>query len=242
VNETLARLFWPDRDPLGERFEGSGPGGSGAITVVGVVADVKRRTLDEQTAPEAYLPHTQAFWNADLYLTVRTEADPAALGGALRRQVWEVDPTLPVTRVEPLTTRISGSIALPRVRTLVLVGLAVAAALIALVGIYGVLSFVVAEREREMAVRMALGAARERVLAQVLRRGLALAAAGVALGMASGAVATRALRSFLFGVEPLDGVTFAATALLLLAAAAAASWVPARRAAGVDPMRALRGP
>lgn len=239
VNETLARRFWPGREAVGRRLVKPGSPDS-SVTVVGVVADVKRTGLDQQAQAVAYLPHAQAVWSHSLFVTVRSAGDPEGLARALRETVWALDPAAAVTGVAVLSDLVSGSMAGPRLRTAVLAALAGTAGGLALIGIYGVLAFTVARRTREMAVRLALGAGRRRVIEEVLVRGLAPVALGLILGGAGAAAATRALRSFLFEVAPLDPLTFAAVPAALLAAGALACWAPARRAAAADPASALR--
>jgi len=239
VNETLARRFWPGRETVGRSMVKPGSPDS-SVTVVGVVADVKRTGLDQQAQPVAYLPHAQAVWSHSLFVTLRTAGDPEGLARTLREEVWELDPAAAVTGVAVLSDLVSGSVAGPRLRTAVLGALAGTAGGLALIGIYGVLSFTVARRTREIAVRLALGAGRRRVLEEVLARGLAPVALGLVLGGAGAVAATRALRSFLFEVAPLDPLTFAAVPAALLAAGALACWAPARRAAAADPASALR--
>jgi putative ABC transport system permease protein len=240
VNQTLARTFWPDQDAVGKRLRGIDPESSIEITVVGVVADVKRSGLDVNTEPEAYLPQRQTPWASDMFVAVRASGDPRALTALLRDEVLELDPALPVTGVMTLAERVSESVASPRFRTAIVGGLAVGAALVALIGIYGVLSFVVEQRQREMALRVAVGAQRAQLLSEVLASGLRLTLAGLALGTVGAVAASRALRAFLFEVDALDPLTFAGVAVLFLAAATLASYMPARRAAGADPMVTLR--
>ena len=240
INETLARHHWPGQDPIGRQLRGR-DAGDVAFTVVGVVADAKRRALDAETEPEMYLPHGQAPWSGgELYVTVRTGGDPLALAPALREAVWALDPRLPVTNLAPLDDVVGESLAAPRFRTVVVATLAAIAGLLALVGVYGVLAFVVSMRTREMAVRVALGASRRQMLGGVLGRGLRLTGLGVLLGLAGALASSRVLGSMLYGVTPLDVPTYAGVCALLVAAALLACWVPARRAAAVDPMVALR--
>lgn len=239
VNETLARRFWSAGGAVGRRMVKPGSPDS-ELTVVGVVADVKRRGLDQAAEPVAYLPHPQALWSHSLFLTLRTAGDPEGMARALREEVWAIDPAAAVTGVAVLSDLVSGSVAGPRLRTAVLTAVAGTAGALALVGVYGVISFAVAGRTRELAVRLALGAGRRRVLEEVLARGLALVGLGLLLGGAGAAAATRALRSFLFEVPPLDPLTFVAVPAALLAAGALACWAPAKRAARTDPAAALR--
>ena len=240
VNETLARRYWPGQDPVGRQLRGRSADAS-TFTVVGVVTDVKRRALDAETEPEMYLPHAQATWSAgDLYVTVRTNGAPLALAPALREAVWALDPRIPVTKLAPLDDVVGESLAAPRFRTVIVATLAAVAGALALVGVYGVLAFVVSMRTRELAVRVALGASRRQMLAGVLGRGLRLTGFGVLLGLGGALAASRMLGSMLYGVTSLDLPTYAGVCALLVSAAALACWVPAQRAANVDPVVSLR--
>jgi ABC-type antimicrobial peptide transport system permease subunit len=172
---------------------------------------------------------------------IRTSAeDPLSLVPELQRTVWSLDPTLPVSRVATLSERVSDSLSAPRFRTVVLAALAAAATLLAAIGLYGVLSFVVDERRREIAVRFALGARRGGILVGVLARALGLAGLGLVLGGLGAAAGARTLRAFLFQVEPLDPLTFVLVWALLGLVALLAAWVPAHRAAVADPATALQ--
>jgi predicted permease len=240
VNETLARRYWPGQNPVGRQLRGRDADDL-PVTVIGVVSDVKRRALDAETGPEMYLAHGQTPWaGGDLYVTVRASADPVGLAPALRAAVSALDPRLAVTGLAPLEDLIDESVAAPRFRTVVVAALAAIAGALALVGVYGVLAFVVSMRTREMAVRVALGATRRQMLGGVLGRGLRLTGLGVALGLAGALGSGRLLGSLLYGLTPLDAPTYAAMCALLIAAALLACWVPARRAANVDPVVALR--
>jgi predicted permease len=240
VTRALADAFWPGQDPLGKRFESADPDDGEAITVVGVVADIKRRSLDEPAMIEAYLPHSQSPWARDLSIVVRTTEDPDALVPELRREVWSLDATLPVTRIATLSDRISDSVAAPRFRSVVLAALAAAATLLAAVGLYGVLSYVISERRRDIAVRFALGAGGRRIVAEVMARAIGLTAVGLLVGVFAAAAGARALRTFLFQVEPLDPATFAAACSLLVSVALLAAWLPACKAAAADPAAVLQ--
>ena len=243
INETMARLFWPGEDAVGKRFRRGRPEEQRPWqTVIGVVADVKRASLGATSEPEAYFYHThdEGSWASDMQVVVRAAGDPSALAAPLRRAVHDLDPTLAAGAIHAVPELIARSTAGPRIRTLLATTFAALAALLAVVGIYGVMAFAVSERRREIGVRLALGARGGSVLAAVLREGAVLAAIGVALGLAGAFAATRLLESALFGISPLDPATYAATAALLAAAVVVACWVPARRAARVDPLVALR--
>jgi putative ABC transport system permease protein len=240
VTRALAELFWPAEDPIGKRLVSADGDDGESMTVIGVVADVKRRALDEPDALEAYVPQSQAPWARDLSLVVRTSGDAAALAAALRQEVWALDRTLPITRASTLSERIRDSVAAPRFRSSILVVLATAATLLAAVGVYGVLSYAISERRRDTAVRFALGAGRGRIAREVVGRAARLTAVGLAFGLLGAAAGARTLRAFLFQVDPLDPLAFGGAAALLCLVTLAAAWLPARRAASADPAAVLK--
>jgi putative ABC transport system permease protein len=238
INEAMAREHWPGQDPIGKRFKPLS-WQDRWITVVGVVGNVRQHTLATESEPEMYRPFAQEP-TAEMTLVVRTDGDPRGLATELRSAVAAVDPNVPITRLLALDQVISESVAEPRL-TVVLLGLAAGLALLlGAVGIYGVVSYGVSRRVHEMGVRMALGARSGDVLRLVIGQGAAMAIVGIMVGLAAALVASRALRSLLYGVSPTDTVTFAAAPLLLLAVALLASYIPARRATRVDPMVTLR--
>jgi putative ABC transport system permease protein len=240
VNQAMVRRYWPNEDPLGHRVRLDYPDNPGWFTVVGVVGDIRYR-LQSPPFPEFYLP--QAQW-PEWYQTMllKTAADPAVVAAAAREALWAVDPNVP-TRVNVLDDQISRSrsVAAPRFSTLLLVCLAGVAALLAVVGVYGVLAYTVAQRVHEIGIRMALGAGKQNLLRHVMRRGVLLAGMGLAVGLVISLVAVRVVESLLFEISPTDPPTLALVALLVTAAALAASYMPARRATKVDPVEALRG-
>jgi putative ABC transport system permease protein len=243
VNQEAARRFWPGADPLGEQIHVSvnltSGERSGQKTIVGVVGDVKYGGLDAAAQPEIYLPYEQH--RLDAYTVVlRTSEDPLSLAPALRREVAALDPELPVADVQPMTALIGSSIAERRFTMLLLAAFAAVALVLAAIGIYGVLAYVVGQRTQEIGVRLAIGAAPRDVVAMILREGMVLAATGLACGLAGALAATRALASLIFGVTTTDPITFAAVGVTLGGVALLASYVPARGAARVDPMAALR--
>jgi len=241
VNETLARRYWPAGGAVGRQLVPADGQGQ-PITIVGVVADLKRTRLDEETRPEAFLPASGEPWSAQAsYLIVRAYDSPAALLPSIRAILRDLDPALPLTQIATLRERIGETVAPPRFRALLTGGLAAAALIVALTGIYGVLSFIVAEQRREMAVRAALGARRGRIVAGVVARGMKLAGAGVTLGVLVALLSAGTLRVFLFDVEPYEPAVYAMVALAFLAAAAAAALTPALRAAAAQPADVLRG-
>jgi predicted permease len=236
VSEALARQAFPGEDPLGRQLTVA----SGRVlTIVGVVRDVRVLQVDSAPRPTMYFSHTQVPIQG-MWITARTSGDPSALADALRRELAALDPTIPLAQVQPLARLVSNATAQPRLTVLVFALFATAALALATVGLYGLISFGVAQRTREIGVQLALGAQPPRVVRQVLGHGVRLAAAGVALGVVLAYGAVGALRAILFETKPTDAPTFAAVATLLLAVAAAASALPARRAARLDPVAALR--
>jgi predicted permease len=244
VNETMARTLWPGADPLGRRFRLGGDERPWT-TVVGVVRDVRSGGLREPAAPEFYVSLAQfrrfAGWTrSSMTLVVRTAGDPARLAPSVRRALAATDPELAAADVRTMRQVVDRSVAQPRFTMLLLSTFGGVALLLAAVGVYGVISYGVAQRTREFGIRTALGARRADVLRLVLGQGLGLAALGVGLGLVGALAATRALRSLVFAVRTTDPATYAAIAVLLLGVAALASLVPARRATRADPTRALR--
>jgi putative ABC transport system permease protein len=240
VNEAFVRRYLPDvRDdspePLGRHLKWNRLNAS----IIGVVADVKSGGPRSEAGPEVFLPHTEAMGQG-LGLVVRTGANAAALAPLIRAAIREINPNQPLGRIATMEQIISDSVAQPRFHMLLLAAFAGLAVALAAVGIYGVMTYSVAQRTREIGVRMALGAERGTVLRMILGQALGLILAGVGIGLAAAAASTRVLSKFLFGVKPIDAATFAAVSLLLAAVALVASWVPARRAMRVDPTVALR--
>ena len=239
VNEAFARRYWPGQDALGKRIFQHGPDGGTATEVVGVVGTTRSRRLTDAARPAFYFPITQ---KPDLALTlaVRTGLEPGGTTAQLRALVKSMDANVPVFNVRTLAEQKDGSLSLQRMAATLLGGFGVLALLLAGLGIYGVLAYSVSRRTREIGVRMALGAQVADVLRLVLRQGIELAVLGLVIGLAGAFGATRLLRGFLFEVQPLDPVTFVSVGILLSGVALFACWLPARRAARVDPMVALR--
>ena len=244
VNETLARRLWADRDPIGARLKLGDSSTAPWFTVIGVVGDIRQVGLDSPPAPEMYFSFDQPPSNAGFiwprHLVVRTEGAPLAVANAVRNAVWAVDPEQSVSWTRPMTELVADDLA-SRNMQLILVGVfAGVALLLASIGLYGVLSYAVAQRTAEIGLRMALGAPRANVVRAVVRRALVLAVIGLGLGVAGAFGVTRFLASFLFGVSPTDVVTLAAVSAVILIVSVCASYVPARRAAAVDPVSVLR--
>jgi predicted permease len=240
IDERLAREYWPDDDPLGKRIRFGPPEDNEPWhTIVGVVREVKHDRLDASTRKSVYLPFPQRTISG-MSLAIRTGGRPESLISAVRGQVRELDPDLPVTRVMPMTEIVARSVWQPRLYTALFGVFAAVALILATVGIYGVMSYAVTQRTREIGLRMALGAQRQDVLKLVVGHGVVITAIGVGAGLAAAVALTRLMSSLLFGVTATDPITFAAVSVLLAGVALAACFVPARRAAKVDPMVALR--
>jgi putative ABC transport system permease protein len=240
VNEKLARSEWPGQNPIGKRLK-MGPGNWPWMTVVGVVGNVKTQWPDEHFFREIYVPYTQYPWVvAPRHLIVRTTANAAAITAGIRRIVAELDKDQPVSDVRPLAEVVGLADAQQRFSMLLLGIFAFLAVALASVGIYGVMSYAVTRRTHEIGVRMALGATRSDVLRLVVREGMALATAGTVAGLAAALALTRFLSSLLYGVRPIDPLTFAAVSAVLASIALLACYIPARRATRVDPTVALR--
>jgi predicted permease len=236
VNETMGRLGWPGSDPIGRRVRlASGR----EMTVVGVVRDTRHIFVDSVPPPTMYFAHQQFPW-ASMWLTVRGVGDAAELVTLVRREAAALDPNVVVAPVQPLSRLVREATAEPRLIMLVVGIFASAALVLATIGLYGIVAFTVSQRSREIGVRLALGAPARGIVRAVLWRGVALAAAGVALGAVAAYGVAGGLRAILFETEPTDAPTFLALGALLIAVAAVACVVPARRASRVDPMIALR--
>jgi putative ABC transport system permease protein len=241
VNEAFVRRFLPGEDPIGRRFTRGDPESPDAVwqTIVGVAADSRRSGLAEAVRPEAYRPTTQVTPRA-VEVLVRTAGPPLALATQIRAALGELDPNMAMAELRTVEAAMAEALATRRFVMTLLAAFAVLAVALAAIGIYGVLAYLVGQRTRELGIRMALGADRRDVVGMVLRQSLRHVLPGVALGAAGSLALTRLLRSQLFGVRPTDPATFLAVTVLLVAVALLASWVPARRAARVDPMEALR--
>jgi putative ABC transport system permease protein len=238
INETMAKRFFPGEDPIGKRIHVT----MGPVLyreIVGIVGDVKHDGLEEQTGAQTYEPYAQQPFSG-MTLIARTAGDPARLSGAIRGEVLKIDKEQPVSNIRTLKDFLSTAVAQQRFSVLLLGIFAAVAMTLACVGIYGVLSYSVTQRRREIGVRMALGAARRDVLRLVIGHAMLLTLTGVAIGLGAAFALTRAMSTLLFGVSATDPTTFGLIALLLVAVALLAALVPARRATKVDPMVALR--
>jgi predicted permease len=236
INESLARHYWPGEDPVGRQV--SFDGGETWETIVGVVADTRQR-LDRAAGDELYWsilqrPQLSASW------LVRTPTDASRMAGQVRAALHDIDPDQPVDRFRTLDQVRDASLAPPKLTTLLLTLFAMLALVVTAAGMAGVIAFSVSQRTQEFGIRMALGAPRATVLAMVLRQGALLVGAGLALGAVGALLLASTISTLLFGVEPTDLATYAGVALVLVAVALLACYLPARRAASVDPLIALR--
>src|SRR6266576_6178 len=238
LNETLANTLWPGEDALGKRVSVSGPDGP-FLEVIGVARDGKYRSLGETPHPYIYQPLLQSY-DPKMTLVVRTKGEPQSVAAAVREQIRALDANLPVADVKTLRDQLDLSLFPSRVAAWTLGGFGVLALLLAAIGIYGVVSYSVARRTREIGVRMALGAKERDVLGLVLGEGLFIVAVGLVAGLMLAAAATRVVAGFLYGVGATDPLTFACVPLLLGSVALVASYIPARRATKVHPLVALR--
>lgn len=236
VNEHFAARFWPGQSALGRRFRAQGTW----RTIVGVAKAGKYNRLDEPAWPFFYVPYRQGVPELDLSVALRTSGDPASLARSLQAAIHELDPRVDVLQLKTLRDHTDGVFFAQRVASTLLALLGAIGVLLAAMGVYAVMAYAVSQRTQEFGVRLALGATERNLLSLVLRRGLALAGLGTALGLVAALAVTRLLAAFLFGVSPFDPLAFMAVPLLLAAVVALACWLPARRAARVDPLVALR--
>jgi putative ABC transport system permease protein len=239
VNRTLAHTHWPNESPLGKRIKLTGSGQPPLRTIVGVVADVRHAGLHEAPRPTVYVPHAQSPTGANAFV-IRTTGDPVALLRRVRAEFRAINGTMPLASTTTLESLLNDSLRERRFHLALLGAFATVALLLAALGVYGVMSHATTERTHEIGVRMALGARRGDVLAMVMREGTTLAVAGAFGGFFGALAVTRVLRGMLYGVTPLDPLAYLGAGLLLLGAAALACYVPARRAARLDPVGALR--
>jgi putative ABC transport system permease protein len=239
INETMAASFWPGEDPIGKRIQIYDSQPMPWREIVGVVNDTKEAGLGAPTRPEIYVPFSQRPRTA-MTLIAHTAAGPEQLAGAMRAAVQAVDPEQPVYRVSTMEQFFSAQVAVPRATMFLMGALAVAALILAAVGIYGVMAYAVTQQTHEIGIRTALGATQRDVLRLVVGQGMTLTLIGVAIGLAGAFALTRLMTSLLFGVSATDPATFTVIALLLTGVALFACYIPARRATKVDPLAALR--
>jgi putative ABC transport system permease protein len=240
INETFANRFFPGEDPIGKRYVYGGPGPNNPwITIVGVVGDMRRTGFDRPVRPETFLPNSQDPDNA-LTIVARTSGDPASFAGMLRDQVWSIDREQSVYDIKTMDQTLAEMLSQRRFNMLLLGIFASVALLLAALGIYGVISYSVSQRTHEIGIRMAMGAQSRDVLSLVVRHGLVLTGTGIAAGLIASFGLTRLMATLLYGVSATDPVTFIAIPVVLAGVALGACFVPARRAAKVDPIEALR--
>jgi len=241
INETFAHRYFPQESPIGKRMKTGGPErpNSPWMEIVGVVGDAKYGGLEVAAEPAFYEHYQQASWS-DTYIVVRGSSEPRALATSVRQAVWSLDKDLPIANVHTMEDLLSESVARPRFRTFVFLVLGTLAIVLAVTGIYGVISYLVSQRTREIGIRVALGAQRRTVVNLIIRQGMSLALVGAVIGLIAALALTRLMTGLLYGVEATDPLTFVSITILLLLVSLAACWIPARRAAKVDPLVALR--
>ncbi len=242
INQAFARTFWPNSSAIGRRIK---PNTSGEwCTIIGIAADVKNAGPERPTGTELYLPFNQphgiAQRSRDRYLAVRSSANPSTIVGEMRKIVHDLDSAIPFSNVRTMNEVVSAAQSRPRFLSMLLTAFSFVALVLAAVGIYGVISYSVAQRTKEFGVRIALGAQSSNVLGLVLSKGMLLASLGLIAGVTIALVVTRFLSTLLFEITPTDPVTFIAVSLLLTLVALLATYIPARRATKVDPIVALR--
>jgi predicted permease len=243
INERTAQRYFADTNPIGQQVlvtaELARQARNGPKTIVGIVGNVKYGGLDEETPAEIYLPYDQHQVHA-FTVAVRTTADPLGTVPSLRREVAALDPLLPLANVTSLASRLDASIAGRRFTMVLFLSFAVVAATLSVVGVYSVLAYLVSQRTKEIGVRLAIGASPSKVIWLVVREGMLLTTVGLTAGLAGALATDRWIQSLLFGVTPADPATFTGVACALTMAAVLATYMPARRAAGIDPTIELR--
>ena len=235
INETMARRYFPDRSPLGQIIQNP----HGKAEVVGVVADVRNQGLAREPKKQVYLPLQQSP-TAGMAVVARTERDPLSFGNTIQRAIWSVDPEQPIYQLSTMEQILARAVFLPRLSTTLLAVFAIAALLLAALGIYGVLSYSVTQRTREIALRMALGSSGGGTVGLVVQNSLVLIGIGAVAGLAAAVLLARSMSGILYGIGPFDAPSFSIAAVVLIFAGVAASVLPALRATRVDPMVALR--
>jgi putative ABC transport system permease protein len=241
VSEMTARHFWPNADPIGKRLKGGSATAEGPWrTVIGVVKDVRQNDFVADPKMQMYFTYRQLKSLMPNALVVRTAVDPMSLAPSVRNAIWAVDKDQPVSNMNAMDDVVSRAVARQRFSMLLLATFAGLALVLAAVGIYGVISYSVAQQTRDIGIRMALGAQRGDVLKMTVFQGMKLVAIGLVIGLAAAVVLTRVMASLLFGISATDPMTFIAISVVLIAVAVLASFIPALRATKIDPMVALR--
>jgi putative ABC transport system permease protein len=235
INQTMARRYFPGRSPIGQIIQNP----HGKSEVVGVVGDVRNQGLESEPKKQVYLPMRQSP-SAGMALVARTSGDPGAFAGTVQRVIWDVDPQQPIYELSTVDQILARAVFLPRLSTTLLALFALAALLLAALGIYGVLSYSVSERTKEIGLRLALGSTVAETVGLVVRQSVTLVALGGGVGLVGALVLARSLSGVLYGIGPFDVPAFAAAAAGLMLAGVVASLLPALRTTRVDPMVALR--
>jgi putative ABC transport system permease protein len=238
VNQAFARRYFPNGDALGKRV-GFGCKQDLCRTIVGVVGNVRQESLTDDVVPEMFVPFGQMPMNS-MTVLINTASEPLSFVGPVRKEVLAIDPNQPIYEVKTLAERVSEAVAVSRSLMFLFTAFAGLALVLASVGIYGVVSYSVSQRTREIGIRMALGAQRSHVLSLVMRHGVMLAVTGIAIGVGGAFALTRFMKTLLFGIAPTDSPTFLVVSIGLFVIAVAACLIPARRATKVDPIVALR--
>jgi putative ABC transport system permease protein len=241
ISEKTAKHYWPNEEPIGKRLKPGATTGQGPWrTVTGVVKDVRQNDFIAEPKMQMYFSYRQVKSLVANALVVRTAVDPLSLATSARNAIWSVDKDQPVANIDSMEHIVAGAVARQRFSMLLLAVFAGLALVLAAVGIYGVMSYSVAQQTREIGIRMALGAQRGDVLKMTVKQGLKLVAVGLACGLVIAFILTRVMATLLFGISATDPFTFLSISLVLLAVALLASYIPALRATKVDPMIALR--
>ena len=242
IDETLAQRYFPGEDPIGKHINGEFSRGAGNTSreIVGVVGEAKYWTLSQEPNPHMYFSYLQDNWWSMMLVVRAQSGEPMKLAAPIRGALTSIDKNQPIHSFKPLEAEVSKLVAPQRFTTMLLAGFAALAALLAAIGIYGVMSYSVTQRTNEIGIRMALGAQTRDVMKVVMQQGVILTVAGVTIGLAASFALTRLISDLLFGVEATDPATLIAITLLLLVVALLACFIPARRATRVDPIVALR--
>jgi putative ABC transport system permease protein len=240
INQALARQYFAGADPLGRQISFNHLGTRMKLEIVGIVSDIKQEELQQPTAPQIYAPFQQVPWLSASMVVRPTGTNVLAIKEAVQKAIWEVDPNQSASKGETLEETLSSMIAEPRLYTVLLGSIAALALLLSLVGVYGVISYSVAQQTHEIGIRMALGAQAGHVLRMVIKRAMLLVLIGIAIGLGGALAVTRVMQTLLFGVSVTDPLTFVSVSLFLAGVALLASYIPARRATKVDPLVALR--
>jgi predicted permease len=238
INETMAKRYWAGQSPLGRKFGVFG--GRRELTVIGVAKAGKYRFLNEAPKPFIYLPYQQGVWDLNLGVVLRTEGSPATFASALRNEIHALDPGVEAWSLLTMADYVQASFLAQKIVSTLLIAIGAVAVVLAAMGIYGVMAYVVSQRIHELGVRMALGATMGRITSLVLSQGMRLACCGLGVGFVGAFALSHSLTNFLYGVSPFDPLTFGGVAVVLAAISLGACLVPAWRAARVDPMVALR--